>query len=203
MSTDPERTVLGSLLRRNDALTAEVRAILEPGDFVDRRHRLIFAAMLRLDDDGAWVAEDDLAEELGDSPLRSAGGLAFLAGLDADRGAAPDVRVAALRVKQAALRRVAYRSGLEELRELEAVETELAKAERAAEYSRRMLEAGSGPAEWQAYAAGRVNEREGVIDLLVASVVEAEAAGSSTGALLSLLDRLAAESTTPPALSPQ
>ncbi|RMH45272.1 MAG: replicative DNA helicase [Deltaproteobacteria bacterium] len=77
---DAEKSVLGGILLRNDALTQ--LATLEEEDFYDPKHRAVFAAMRALEAKARPIDPVTLEEELAASgKLEAVGGLAFLSEL--------------------------------------------------------------------------------------------------------------------------
>ncbi|MBI5523523.1 MAG: replicative DNA helicase [Desulfarculus sp.] len=77
-----EQGVLGGVLAHGVEVLAGIAATLKPEDFYDRRHGLIFAAMLALYDKGQPVDEITVTSRLADlSQLEGVGGAAFLAEL--------------------------------------------------------------------------------------------------------------------------
>ncbi len=77
-----EQGVLGGVLAHGVEVLAGIAATLKPEDFYDRRHGLIFAAMLVLYDKGQPVDEITVSSRLADQgQLDSVGGAAFLAEL--------------------------------------------------------------------------------------------------------------------------
>lgn len=78
-SPEAERSVLGAVLVDNARL-ADVSAVLHAGDFHDRAHQAVFAAMQALSGSGRPVDLLTLSEAMGDS-LESAGGIPFLSKL--------------------------------------------------------------------------------------------------------------------------
>ncbi len=84
-----ETRLLGALLRSPRGLARMVRR-LEPLDFYDYRHQLIWAALLRLHQRGAALSVDALLAELAaDDRDDDAGGLPYLRWL-ADRSPGSD-----------------------------------------------------------------------------------------------------------------
>jgi len=77
-----EQGVLGGVLAHGSEVLAGVAATIEPHDFYDRRHGLIFASMLALYEKGQPVDEITVLGRLSDEGrLEAAGGAAFLAQL--------------------------------------------------------------------------------------------------------------------------
>ncbi|MBI4799435.1 MAG: replicative DNA helicase, partial [Desulfarculus sp.] len=77
-----EQGVLGGVLAHGVEVLAGIAATLKPEDFYDRRHGLIFAAMLALYDKAQPVDEITVTSRLGDlGQLEGVGGAAFLAEL--------------------------------------------------------------------------------------------------------------------------
>ncbi|GJM48686.1 replicative DNA helicase [Weissella soli] len=103
-----EQATLGSVLISTDPADtlAEINAIVEPDDFFQTRHRLIYRAMLTLDENLRPIDVLTLIEQLNImNQLENAGGEAYLAELAVAVPIARNAPVYADIVKQKALRR--------------------------------------------------------------------------------------------------
>lgn len=79
VSREAEQSVLGGLIIDNSALDQTVE-VIQPADFHDPHHRLIFNAILRLSEAGHPIDIITISEELDrDGDLKTVGGLAYLA----------------------------------------------------------------------------------------------------------------------------
>lgn len=79
-----EQAVLGSILLSTDSqdLIADLMTILEPSDFYRTAHRLIYAAILKLDESQCAIDILTIVDELNkDNQVENVGGMAYLAEL--------------------------------------------------------------------------------------------------------------------------